>query len=128
MTPYIINVGLVVTGCLVFYKIFLQRITFYRLNRSILIFCMVASFVLPLIPVPQEWSFRQAKEEPTSKTTLASVREIVRSVPSQHIQTEKITIRPEATSPLSHQATISNSESTISLPQIISAFAWLYWF
>ena len=58
MMPYIINAGLILTGCFAFYKIFLQRETFYRLNRAVLVGCVAISFSLPLLRVPQEWSLR----------------------------------------------------------------------
>jgi beta-lactamase regulating signal transducer with metallopeptidase domain len=128
MMPYFINVGLIVTGCLAFYKIFLQKETFYRLNRSVLLVCLIASFALPLLPIPQEWSFRKAKEHTIGKTVSPPVREIVQKALARQKSAERLTIQPEATSPLSHQAAISSSESTISLSQILKALVWLYWF
>src|SRR5262245_18052748 len=62
MIPYIINVGLILGGCIAFYKLLLQKETFYKLNRWVLIICLLISFGLPLIPMPQQWSFRKAKE------------------------------------------------------------------
>src|SRR5580765_5186444 len=126
MMPYIINVGLIVTGCIAFYKIFLRKETFYRLNRSVLLACLIASFTLPLLPVPQEWSFRKAKEERTSSTVSPLVREMVQKALVKGRQAEGVNIQPEVTSPLSHQATISSSESAISLSQILKALVWLY--
>jgi hypothetical protein len=61
MMPYIIHAGLILAACLVFYKILLQRETFFRLNRWVLMFCLVLSFGLPLIEVPQQWSFQRAE-------------------------------------------------------------------
>ncbi|HTE25174.1 M56 family metallopeptidase [Flavitalea sp.] len=61
MTPYILHVGIILAGCLAFYKILLQRETFFRLNRMILLLCLLLSFGLPLIPIPQQWSFRKAE-------------------------------------------------------------------
>src|SRR5215216_2849624 len=66
MMPYIINVALILAGCLVFYKILLQKETFYRLNRYVLITCLLVSFSLPLLPIPQQWSLR--KTEATTNT------------------------------------------------------------
>jgi hypothetical protein len=61
MMPYMIHAGLILAACLVFYKILLQRETFFRLNRWVLMFCLVLSFGLPLIEVPQQWSFQRAE-------------------------------------------------------------------
>lgn len=68
MIPYIINAGLILAGCLAFYKLLLQKETFYKLNRYVLVTCIVVSFSLPLLPVPQQWSLRKA--EPVTQTGL----------------------------------------------------------
>lgn len=60
MIPYILHVALLISICLLFYKIFLQRETFYKLNRMVLLVCLGLSFALPLITVPQEWALRSA--------------------------------------------------------------------
>lgn len=57
MIPYILHVALLISVCLLFYKLLLQRETFYRLNRLILISCLCLSFILPLISIPQDWAF-----------------------------------------------------------------------
>jgi len=54
MIPYILHVALL------FYKLLLQRETFYRLNRVVLVFCLALSFVLPFISIPQQWSLRNS--------------------------------------------------------------------
>ena len=59
MMPYILHAGLILAGCLIFYKLLLHKETFYRLNRFILLACLVLSFTLPLVKVPQQWSLRK---------------------------------------------------------------------
>jgi hypothetical protein len=68
MIPYILHVALLISVCLLFYKALLQRETFYRLNRLVLVFCLALSFALPLIPIPQQWAFRNSvkTEAPTA--------------------------------------------------------------
>jgi hypothetical protein len=56
MIPYILHVGVILSCCLIFYKILLQKETFYRLNRYVLLACLVLSFSLPLLPIPQQLS------------------------------------------------------------------------
>jgi len=51
MIPYIINVALILAGCLVFYKLLLGKETFYRLNRYMLMLCLLIAFSLPFMPV-----------------------------------------------------------------------------
>ncbi|WP_295794893.1 M56 family metallopeptidase [Mucilaginibacter sp.] len=60
MIPYILHVALLISVCLLFYKLLLQRETFYRLNRLVLIFCLALSFALPFISIPQQWSLRNS--------------------------------------------------------------------
>ncbi|HEV7779952.1 MAG TPA: hypothetical protein VGO58_01740, partial [Chitinophagaceae bacterium] len=61
MIPYIINVALILAGCLIFYKLLLRKETFYRINRYVLVLCLLISFSLPLLSVPQQWSFRKTE-------------------------------------------------------------------
>ncbi|PWT95982.1 MAG: peptidase M56, BlaR1 [Bacteroidetes bacterium] len=61
MIPYIIHVGILITLCFLFYKILLERQTFFVLNRWFLLGCLVVSFLLPLMPVPQQWTFRNTE-------------------------------------------------------------------
>jgi len=61
MIPYVLHSGLVLAGCLVFYKILLQKETFFQLNRFVLLACLVLSFSLPLVPIPEQWSMRKVE-------------------------------------------------------------------
>ncbi|MFI5162275.1 MAG: M56 family metallopeptidase [Sphingobacteriales bacterium] len=63
MIPYILHVALLISICLLFYKIFLQRETFYHLNRVVLLICLGLSFALPLITIPEAWTLRTAPEQ-----------------------------------------------------------------
>jgi hypothetical protein len=60
MIPYILYVSIILSVCLIFYKLLLQKETFFSLNRFVLLSCMVVAFVLPLVRVPPQLSFRQA--------------------------------------------------------------------
>lgn len=58
--PYILHVTVITTVCFLFYKLLLQKETFYRLNRWTLMGCLAVSFTLPLLPVPRDWSWRES--------------------------------------------------------------------
>jgi hypothetical protein len=60
MIPYILHVTVITTACFLFYKLLLQKETFYLLNRWTLLGCLAVSFALPLLPVPRDWSWRSA--------------------------------------------------------------------
>src|ERR1700722_9328716 len=63
MITYILHVTVITTVCFLFYKLMLQKETFYRLNRWTLMTCLAVSFGLPLLPVPQSWSWRTKLDE-----------------------------------------------------------------
>ena len=77
MMPYILHAGLILAACLVFYKILLQKETFFQLNRWVLMVCLVLSFGLPMIPVPEQWSFQQAESQQEVFLPAIQTQEIV---------------------------------------------------
>ncbi|MCY1506407.1 BlaR1 peptidase M56 [compost metagenome] len=60
MMFYVLNVALILAGCFTFYKVLLQKETFFPLNRFVLLGCLALSFSIPLIPVPAQLSLRKA--------------------------------------------------------------------
>jgi hypothetical protein len=62
MMPYILHVSVIVIVCFLFYKLFLQKETFYQLNRWTLLACLAVSFTLPLLPAPHGFSWRERME------------------------------------------------------------------
>lgn len=60
MVTYSLNVALIIAVSLLFYRTLLQKETFFKLNRIILLCCLVLSFIIPLIHVPASFSFRNA--------------------------------------------------------------------
>ncbi|HYF32079.1 MAG TPA: M56 family metallopeptidase [Chitinophagaceae bacterium] len=116
MIPYIINAGLILTGCLAFYKLLLQRETFYKLNRYILVICLIISFSLPLLPVPQQLSFRKAETVLVpDHVTLPRPNETFTSNTTEPAATQQQTAKPAAS-------------STISFQQVMTWLVYLYWF
>jgi len=53
MITFLLKASLVVTILLAFYKIFLEKESFFGVNRSYLLACLVLTFVLPFIALPQ---------------------------------------------------------------------------
>ncbi len=60
MIPYCIHVSVIIAVCFIFYKIFLQKETFFQLNRWVLLAFIAVSFALPFVPVPSNLSLRDA--------------------------------------------------------------------
>lgn len=122
--PYIVQVALVLTACLVFYKLLLRRETFYRINRYVLMLCLAISFTLPLLPVPQQLSFRSAPDQPgpkvTSEITIKSVYDP--KTDTLVSETEK------RTTPTIQKAAESTGAFTFNAGQMMNWFFWIYWF
>lgn len=117
MIPYIINVAVVLTACLSFYKLLLQKETFYRLNRYVLMVCLLIAFGLPLLQVPQQLSLR--------KTTVVAANNtaIIQNNHQPALTTADKTIQAQTTAPAQ-----TNVNNTFSRQQFIQWMLWLYWF
>lgn len=118
MIPYILNVGLVLTGCLAFYKLLLRNETFYKVNRYLLMLCLMIAFSLPLIHVPQQFSFRKPE------TVFVNSN---KSFPVNNVDLNNSSISKSETS-VQTNASLQNSESSFSFNDVMKWVAWLYWF
>ena len=136
MIPYILHVALLITVCLLFYKLLLQKETFYRLNRLILVFCLALSFILPLVPIPQQWALRAA-----ARPAEVQDQPIIVSQPLAELPQSKIVASPAKISPPPVKAvaappvkpapaeTVNHPVQNItpSLPLIQTVFKWLFY-
>lgn len=59
MIPYILHVSILIAAGFLFYRLLLKKLTFYVLNRWILLSCLVIAFLLPLLPIPRQWSWSE---------------------------------------------------------------------
>src|SRR5687767_4385046 len=114
MTPYILHVALLLTACLLFYKLLLQRETFFRLNRFVLLACFLLSFSLPMLPVPGQWSLR--KQEPAAVL-----------LPAESLLQTGIVPDEKAAGPAA-EVKATTPTNSFSLPKMLQWAAWLYWF
>ncbi len=156
--PYIINVALVLGACLAFYKILLRRETFYKVNRYMLMVCLVIAFALPLFTVPEQFSLRKAsgKEEVASGEGLAidnkqlAIDNAQQAIRNQHLSidnkqsatTQLPTSNLQPPTPIIEHPTSffenyatpvvsttpSNTENVFSLSQFLNWMFWIYWF
>jgi hypothetical protein len=140
MIPYIINAGLILAGCLAFYKLLLQKETFYKLNRYVLVTCIVVSFSLPLLPVPQQWSLRKAEpvaildEKADLNTKPANTGNA--AAPNAARQENKVnpnTTPPNTITSTPPQNSVSSTPNTtatspFTLRKALTWLMYLYWF
>jgi hypothetical protein len=125
MIPYILHVALLISVCLLFYKIFLQKETFYHLNRVVLLICLALSFVLPLISIPQAWTLRTTPVEKVANIP----EQVAPAVKQQLAVPNKESIKQEV---LAKQQTLKTQAATIDqdrpfLPIAIKWLFYLYW-
>ncbi len=116
MIPYILYAALILTACFIFYKLLLQKETFFHLNRIVLLSCMALAFCLPLIKIPEQLSFRKAPAQmtivkPATETTMQE--NIVQSI-NQKVSTTVV-------QPL-------ENNKTINFEQVMHWLVYLYWF
>ncbi|MEP6682035.1 MAG: M56 family metallopeptidase, partial [Parafilimonas sp.] len=119
MIPYIINVGLILMGCLAFYKLLLQKETFYRVNRYVLMVCLVVAFSLPLVHIPQQFSLRK------TEATTNIINNVSVNVAQPNISAE--TNKVNQSQPVQQHENIVSS-NTFSWQQFMQWMLWLYWF
>ncbi len=113
MIPYIIYASIILAAFLLFYKALLQNETFFKLNRFVLLACMVLTFIIPLIPVPQEFSFRKTP----MATTLPEIKVNVAPNASTISQTNS-----------NLPALTKDAGPSINTGQMLLWLIYLYWF
>lgn len=132
--PYIINVAVILLACLAFYKLLLRRETFYKVNRYMLIVCLLISFVLPLLQVPAEFSLRKsASTSENGKLNVESEKQNVTENNAVSKTNEQKTNIPTVSQPSTSNIqppTTSNQPQTSNIkPQtILTWLFWIYWF
>ena len=113
MIPYILYSALILTACLVFYKLLLQKETFFHLNRFVLLSCMALAFILPLVPVPQQLSFRKiAVEKPVVVAKTSVKANITPAIKEQPVQ----------------PTLIEETQQVINVESVTRVLVYLYWF
>jgi hypothetical protein len=129
MIPYILNVAILVAGCLAFYKVFLQRETFFRLNRWVLVACLLLAFVLPLARVPAALSLRKPRVEtaaPPSAPPIVrdAVNDLTGAAAGPIVETP---VAPEGTQPRISTVKVE-AGAKFDMGRVLQWVAWLYWF
>lgn len=115
MIPYILHAALILAFCLIFYKVLLQKETFYQLNRFVLLGCLVLSFSLPLLPIPQQLSLRRDRA-----AVIINSPDLLSNSDNTTVQQ----LHPAQVAPVNQLHTGGN----ISFQQVMIWLTWLYWF
>jgi hypothetical protein len=117
MIPYPLHAGVIIAGCFIFYKIFLQKETFFRLNRWMMLLCLLLAFGLPLIHVPQQWSFRKDTKPEVSYSGNTKPEA------SYSVDTKSETSYSDPPS-----GNVAQKQPAFNWRQLIVWAQWLYWF
>jgi hypothetical protein len=119
--PYSINVAVILLACLAFYKLLLRRETFYKVNRYMLIVCLVISFGLPLMQVPQQFSLRK----PGGSQSIVNSRESI-------VENKQQTIESKQPAGINQQPVTDTASTPVasgfSFDKFMTWLFWIYWF
>ncbi|HET6994159.1 MAG TPA: M56 family metallopeptidase [Chitinophagaceae bacterium] len=129
--PYIINAALVLATCLAFYKVLLRRETFYRVNRYMLVICLVISFTLPLLQVPAQFSFRKKAAEGITTVQQPATNKTGPVQQAQAIKPPAAANNPTVNGPATETTTSSDRSSSstkFSFSQLMNWIILIYWF
>lgn len=126
MIFYAISVAVILAGCFAFYKIFLQSETFFPLNRFVLLGCLALSFGLPLIPVPQQFSFRKVDfvlPLTTDPAPADKKMETPNKESAVNFRKEKI----KEKTPVATKANTTEEKSFFKNVSVLEIILWVYW-
>ena len=113
MIPYILYTALILSACLLFYKLLLQKETFFHLNRFVLLGCMILAFILPLLPIPQQLSLRKNTVE--------------KHVPLAKTATDKSQVVALKATPV-QEVIVQQAKQTFDVDLLLQWVVYLYWF
>ncbi|MFH6946450.1 M56 family metallopeptidase [Flavobacterium sp. FlaQc-50] len=114
MIPYILYTALILSACFVFYKVLLQKETFFDLNRFVLLGCMLVAFILPLLPVPHQFSFR--------KDT------VLTTIPAAKVAVDKTTTVVKQAAPPVQEVLVEQTQQHFNVEVMLQWLVYLYWF
>ncbi len=110
MIPYLLHSSILLSGCFIFYWLFIRKETLFKLNRWVLITSILLCLTLPLISIPEDWSIQYAPVtevmEPTPGTEILPPIDIAPSSDVISTTTAEEVIAAENISPPPSEGTI----------------------
>src|SRR4030095_14630010 len=98
------------------------RETFYRINRYLLVGCLLISFALPLLQVPQQFSLR--KQQIETRKEIRKAPALIIQAPLESTKSENESVQP---APLTNNLSQS-APFQFSIQQVMGWIVWFYWF
>lgn len=106
MIPYLLHTALLTSLLYLAYRFLLKKETFFKLNRMVLVGSIMIAFLLPLIPIPANWSW---------KAPLPKLERQVASVDQKPVQA--IDVQPKTSIDIKEtEVTLTPSKSTPPAP------------
>ncbi|WP_160164140.1 M56 family metallopeptidase [Nafulsella turpanensis] len=94
----------------------IQKETFFQLNRFVLLGCLILSFGLPFVPVPEQWAFRAQEVSSFIEKPGLGMQNHPRVVPEMALEES-----------LPPSKTESAPKEVISIQNTFTLVVWLYW-
>ena len=129
MIPYILHVSILIAGCYIFYWLLLRKETFFKLNRGVLIACLLIPMVLPLVTIPASWALQIFPTQQISHNTPTSFakKELKDStMPIQQTEIREVET-PIPLEPTHSNKTIETGTSPLISMSVGQQLFYLYW-
>lgn len=119
MIPYLLHTAILTSLLYVAYRLLLKKETFFKLNRMVLVGSILFAFMLPLIPIPANWSWQASV--PKAETSIAQldrtpIQSIEIDMPDTETQINETTAIPPSTPT---PPTTVNKKSSLSIWSIL---------
>lgn len=129
MIPYPIHVAILLAVCLLFYKLLLQNQTYYKLNRWILLACLLLAFILPMVQIPQAISFRSA--QPAQGNIVATpanpVKDLAKATIAISVDVNEIAHQTTQSAQSPAPVVQLNTPPQLNKASALKWAMWLYW-
>ncbi len=121
MIPYSLHVAFLIVISLLFYTLMLKKETYHKLNRIVLLGCLVLSFALPFVPVPQRFSLLN---ESVVEQPLLEDNSNVQTISPNVSETTRPVVQQAVASQIVQSSTLNDS---FTKQNMLKWGFWIYW-
>ncbi len=124
MIPYSLHVAVLIMISLLFYKLMLKKETYHTLNRVVLLACLVGAFILPFVPVPQQFSLIK---ESVIEQPVAEVNIYQETATPRVSEVTTPVLQQQAVAPQIVESSNSNVDNSFTRQNMVKWGFWIYW-
>lgn len=92
MIPYVLHVSLLVGVCFILFKLLLEKFTFFRLNRYLLLIGICLCLLLPIFHIPPNWQIKLWNSEPEAHNLSTSIEESIFQLEASIVELNESTL------------------------------------